>query len=89
MEGIAQVDAFIILSRTLFAALGGFAGQIVGAVKHRIARIGLQRGGLQDQAQLHAGPHADGAPALDTIMPGDLGAAGQAHDVGDRQRQGI
>src|SRR5262245_14286926 len=50
------------------------------------AGVGLEACGLQQRSELRAGPFADGAPAFDAIMPGDLGARWQRANVGKRQR---
>src|SRR5271165_4390600 len=61
MAGIHQREAFVVLARRLLAALGRLPLQIVGAVEDRVLRLGQGTGRLQQQADRHAGPLADGA----------------------------
>ena len=74
---IDEIDALVILAGALRAALGGLAVEIVGAMEYGVARVWRDPRRLEQQAERHAGPLADRAPAFDAIMPRDLGARGQ------------
>jgi hypothetical protein len=86
MRSIDQVDALIVAS-----ALGIDAGraivQGIGAMEHDKAGLWPDARTRQYLRERHTGPFADTAPALDTIMPGDLGARGLGAQLLERQRQ--
>ena len=60
----------------------------VGAVEHHVARPGLELGPGQEVGERHPSPFADGAPALDAIVPGDLGAGRKLAEFGEGQLEG-
>src|ERR1051326_3029501 len=72
MTGPDEIDALVVTG----AATERAAAQRVVAVEHDIARGRLDACTVEDTRQLHAGPLADAAPALDAVMAGGLGAGG-------------
>ena len=64
MEGIVEIDALVV----------GGALKIVGAMEDDVARLVGELRLVEHGGQRRAGPFADGAPALDAIVPGDLRA---------------
>ncbi len=78
MEAVDEVDALVV----------GGAGEIVGTVEDQVARLRLKSGLGQEVAERHAGPFADGAPALDAVVAGDLGAGRHRAKLGEREGLG-
>src|ERR1700733_14762286 len=68
MHGLRQIDTLIVFCVRI-AAL-----HRIGTVKHRVSRGRLWLDLTDDFAERHPLPLADAAPALDTVMAGDLGA---------------
>jgi hypothetical protein len=76
VEGIDQIDALVI----------GRAAEVVGAVQDDVARVRRQPRPLEHGSKRHAGPFADGTPALDAVVAGDLGARGHRAQLRERER---
>src|ERR1700732_1948792 len=75
MHSVDQVDALIVADALgIDAELAVVQG--VRAMEYDKAGLGPDAGARQDLRKRHAGPFADAAPALDAIMPSDLGARG-------------
>jgi hypothetical protein len=82
MVGVDQVDALVV------AAIGpGGLVQGVVAVEHKVARLGLQAGARQQRLKFRSRPLADGRPAFDAVVPGDLGAGRKLAQIGEAERQ--
>ena len=75
-EGIDEVDALVI----------GPAAQRVGAAEDDELRFRLEPGHVEQVLQLRPGPLADRAPALDAIVPGNLGPLRQGLEFFQRER---
>src|SRR3982074_2618242 len=69
MEGIEQVDAFVVEAAAIWAA-----HHLVEAMEDDIARLWLEPGLAQHLHKRHAGPLPDRSPAFIAIVLGNLGA---------------
>ena len=77
MVGAVEIDALVIF----------VAGEVhrVGAIEHYIARLALGRDEVEQCREAQPLPLADAAPALDAVVPGDLGSRRQLFERGQRE----
>ena len=73
MHRIVHVDAFVVAA----VAAGGWRVHRIEAAEDDVLRARQRLRGVQQQAQRHAGPLADAAPALDAVVARDLRARRQ------------
>ena len=71
VEGVNQVHAFVIR----------LVAEAIRTVEDDILRPRAEARVVEDARQLNAVPFADRAPALDAVMPGDLGPVGRDRKV--------
>ena len=76
MEGVDQVDAFII---------GRAKAHLVGTMKDEKPRLRFEAGRIEQQLQRNAGPFANRTPPFDAIVPGNLAALRPCHQLGNRK----
>src|SRR6202012_5280938 len=80
MKGVDGADRLVIAAGVVERFL-----ERVGAEEGDVARLRLQARSGPHRRQLRALPLADGAPALNAIMPGDLRARGQGAQIAKRK----
>ena len=76
VAGVVEVDALVI-------RIGAVRRHRIGAVKHRVARVGRGPHRVEQRTQARPLPLADRAPALDAVVARDLRARRHGFEIGE------